>query len=178
MLFRSGVLNISNTTSAYKSYVVVSGNATINTISGAAFSGQLLFLQGVVGYTLTLTTAGNIKTNTGSSITITNTNIAILIFDATQNKWQVISNGSSSGGGVTEDQASVVWTGVHNFNGTSTSINSPTVIVGDELTDSVYINGTIKSDLYPVGKTIRWNITSEAESLKIQGTGKIGRAHV
>ena len=33
-----------------------------------------------------------------SSITITNTNIAILIFDAIQNKWQVISNGSSSGG--------------------------------------------------------------------------------
>lgn len=91
-------------TASYSSHVIVTGvNNTINTISGTAFQGQILFLEGTSTRTYTIGTTGNITTLTGSAMTLTNTNVMVFIYDITQapaGRWQMVTSGSSSGGGV------------------------------------------------------------------------------
>lgn len=86
-------------TASYSSHVIVTGvNNTINTISGAAFQGQILFLEGTLTRTYTIGTTENIKTLTGSSMTLSDTNVMIFIYDHTQSKWQMVTSGTSGGG--------------------------------------------------------------------------------
>jgi hypothetical protein len=94
----SGAIDISKDTSDYTSRVIVSnqGAATtddLDTITGAAHAGQLLFLQGVATKTTTLTNAGNIETINGLDFNIVDDDIIILMFDTTDNKWQQVTTG-------------------------------------------------------------------------------------
>ncbi|MEE9409329.1 MAG: hypothetical protein V3V41_00190 [Candidatus Heimdallarchaeota archaeon] len=55
------------------------------------------------------------------------------------------------GSGVTEDQSPVTWTGIHTFNGASTSINSGTIVLGDDPADNIFIQGKFNNNLVPDG---------------------------
>lgn len=109
IILPSTTLDISSTTTAYSSFVTIAPNSgttvTINTISGAAFNGQVLHLQAAPTITVTLGTSGNISTMTGSNMSYSNKNVVILIFDAGTNKWQMVTSGSNS-------SSSVLWSAV------------------------------------------------------------------
>ena len=76
----------------------------------------------------------NITTNSG-----TNNNSSIMTSAAIQNLV------STSGGGVTEDQPFVNWTGTHVFNGTFTTI-------GNSASDVLQINARVNSSIIPVNQ--------------------------
>lgn len=127
----SDVIDISptgNNPSDYSTYVRLlpegSTDDDLLTINGAAFSGQLLYLQGFQGVTVTLiegtaVNGGNILTE-GIELTITGGQIITLMFDpdadtgdvAVLGAWRVIAGGSATGGallltGLTADSTSV-----------------------------------------------------------------------
>ena len=56
-------------------------------------------------------------------------------------------------GGVEEGDSPVTWTGIHSFNGSSTSINSATIILGDQTSDNLSIIARINSSVIPDANT-------------------------
>ena len=93
----SGVIDISKGTDEYTSRVIVSpesGNTdNLDTITGAANAGQLLFLQGVQTNTITVTNSGNIETIDGADFSLADDDILVFMFDTTDNKWQQVTTG-------------------------------------------------------------------------------------
>ena len=175
----SGTINLSETTDNYSSRVIVypeSGSSDdLVTISGAKHAGQLLFLQGIQTYDITLKTTGNIETINGSDFVLSDDDNIILIFDSTDNKWQQVTTGKTGYGSVTESQATVTWTGIHSFNGTSTSINSATILFGDQTTDNISFGGRIATDIVPNSDNSRdlGSSSLEWKDLYVDGTGYI-----
>jgi len=100
----AGAIDIGKTTDNFSSRVIVtpqSGSTDdLDTISNAEHNGQLLFLQGVQTDTITLTNSGNIETIDGNDFKIVDDDIIILQFDVTDNKWQQVTIGKQSSGGV------------------------------------------------------------------------------
>ena len=182
----SGVLDVSASTGAYSSRVVVIGQGgsadDLEVILGAGFAGQILFFQPIQAVTLqsflktatawasgTSYSIGDVvlyasqrytcyvaHTSSGSilptdktkwyrnNIRITGATeqvvaideIILLQYDSTDSVWTVVSGGGSgsSGAGLADDN---VWTGINTFQGTATSINSPTINLGDAGTDII-----------------------------------------
>jgi len=90
----AGVIDISqNTTNDYSSNVKILGQTNpddLDTITGAAHAGQLLYLQAVLTTDINLTNSGNIITPDLADFVIDDGNIVTLIFDSTANKWRVL----------------------------------------------------------------------------------------
>ncbi len=79
----------------------LTGNLT--TILGAQRPGQRLLLYGIQGNTITIkNTAGatpnTILTPDATDFTLTDTNVALLVYDITTTQWRVLSGGGSGGG--------------------------------------------------------------------------------
>jgi len=128
----SGAINISrDSTSKFSTYVIVSGEGaaddTLATITGAAFSGQIIYLQPILTNQITLTeTGGNFILPGGTDVVVNSAKdgrqVVKLIFDVTvnANKWTLVSN-SAGGGGVTfpitptVDDREDTWTGSQNI---------------------------------------------------------------
>ncbi len=170
----SGTIDVENSsTGDYTSRIFLSGEGAVaddlTTINGVEFSGQVLYLQAISSTPITLKQTGNIYIPSGSDYTIDGLETVMLMWDGTNGvsgKWSVIANFSdTSSSGVTEDQSPVTWTGIHTFNGSSTSINSATIILGDETTDNINIGGRFNTDLDPSADgtkslgsaSLRWN---------------------
>ncbi len=96
----SDILDIGQGSGAYSSRVFInpqSGSADdLVTISGAGFNGQFLLLQPISGITITLKNSGNIVTITGNDFVLTGNNIIQLLFDASTNKWKMLTSGDAS----------------------------------------------------------------------------------
>jgi len=109
----SGAINISReSTSKFSTYVIVSGEGaaddTLATITGAAFSGQIIYLQPILTNQITLTeTGGNFILPGGTDVVVNSAKdgrqVIKMIFDVTvnANKWTLVSNSAGGGGGVT-----------------------------------------------------------------------------
>ena len=162
----SGVLDVGIDTltpaNAYSSRVICLGGATsgasidINTIAGAAYAGQMLYLQAVATTFLTLKHGtGNIFSPTGADVEFSNKEIITLQFDSTSGTvggdW-IVSSSITGGGTVSGLLASNnVWTGTNSFTGstfsssatTSTSITSPQIYLGDQASDTINITGAV-----------------------------------
>lgn len=99
----TGVIDISKDTSDYTSRVIITPETgttdDLVTITGAAYAGQLLFMQGVAGDTITLKNSGNIETIDGSDFSLADDDIIILMFDTTDNAWQQVTTGKQGGAG-------------------------------------------------------------------------------
>jgi len=115
------------------SWTVVSGQSAsadnLVTINGAAFSGQILYLQ-AKNQAITLKTTGNIHTNDNADVVLSAFNsgagtggeVATLIYDdkVTGGNWVVVNvgaGGGSSGAGLGDNN---VWTGTNEFQNTVT----------------------------------------------------------
>jgi len=100
----SGAIDIGKSTDNFSSRVIVtpeSGSTDdLVTISNAEHNGQLLFLQGIQTDTITLKNSGNIETIDGNDFDIVDDDIIIFQFDVTDNKWQQVTIGKQSSGGV------------------------------------------------------------------------------
>lgn len=99
----AGEIDIGRDSGNYSSRIIVAPNAgltdDLETILNAQFSGQLLFLQGIQGNTITIKTTGNIETILGVDFTLADDDILIFQFDVTDNKWQQITVGKQTAGG-------------------------------------------------------------------------------
>lgn len=118
----AGVLTVSEGTDGYSSRVVitVASPTDLDTITGAAYAGQLLFLQ-ADGNTITLKHGtGNITTPDSVDFDVVTTGIALLQYDtlgAGAPLWRVVATyGGGSGGAPTEV---FDWTADHRANGNS-----------------------------------------------------------
>jgi len=109
----NGIADISqNTETAYTSYVridVTGPTNVLDTLAGAAFDGQLVWLENVGPMTIAQSTVGNggnIVTADGNDIVFTNPQVTPMIFEASlvptagvQGGWRVIAGGGTGGGG-------------------------------------------------------------------------------
>ncbi|MDH3833824.1 MAG: hypothetical protein OES34_06650 [Nitrosopumilus sp.] len=101
----TGAIDIGIKSTDYSSRVIISPESgstdDLVTITGAAFSGQLLFLQGVATNTITIKNSGNIETLDGADFTLADDDIIIFMYDTTDTAWQQVTTGkqTSMGGG-------------------------------------------------------------------------------
>ena len=170
----SDTIDIANSsTGKFTSRVFLLGQGgvadNLATINGVAFEAQIIYIQAVSTTPITLKRTGNIYIPSGSNYTIDGLETVMLMWDGTNGvsgKWAIIANFSdTSSSGVTEDQSPVTWTGIHSFNGASTSINSAFITLGDETTDVINFGGRVNTDLDPSGDatkslgsaSLRWN---------------------
>ena len=130
---------------------------TLDEIIGKKYDGQMVIITGISGQSaITIThgsgSAGQALCPGDVDYTLENDESIILIDDVTAatQSWRILSGSiSTASGGVTESSTPVVWTGIHSFNGTSTSINSGTIVLGDNSTDNLSIVAQIASTLIP-----------------------------
>lgn len=81
----------------------IGNTADLVTILGAQRPGQRLLLYGIQGNTITIkntaaATPNTILTPDATDFTLTDTNVALLVYDTTTTKWRVLSGGGSGGG--------------------------------------------------------------------------------
>lgn len=102
----SGAIDIGKTSSKFTSYIIVLGQGAtddfLDTITGAAFAGQICYLQAVTTTKITLTNSGNIITPDGANLAVNAGNLATLIFDPTVSgggKWRVVAVSTGVAGG-------------------------------------------------------------------------------
>jgi len=102
----SGAIDIGKTSGNFTSYIIVLGQGAaddfLDTITGAAHAGQILYMQAVITTKITLTNSGNIITADGANLDVNGGNIATLIFDPTVpagGKWRVVSVSLGVAGG-------------------------------------------------------------------------------
>jgi len=99
----TGAIDIGVDSDKYTSYIIVSGEGAVDddlvTITGAAFSGQLLYLQAITTTKITLTNADNIITPDGMDFDVEAGNVVSLVFDPTisSGKWRVLTAGVGAG---------------------------------------------------------------------------------
>ena len=122
----SNAITINSASNKYSSYIIVGTPATtINTIYGAGFNGQILFLQGVTTITHILGTSGNIQTIDGTNYSLVDDDVIILIFDIVVNKWKQITRGRSTvSGGANTTLSNLSLTTTINTDLLPASINS------------------------------------------------------
>lgn len=104
-IIAAGVLDISNsTTGEFSSRVIVTGQGAaaddLDTITGAAYAGQILFLQATATTPITLKHAtGNIWSPTLADYVVTDKEIVLLQYDTVNTVWSCVANFVASGGG-------------------------------------------------------------------------------
>lgn len=105
-------LDVSQATGAYTSKIIVvaESGTTDNLIGidGAAFDGQVLILQGVIGATITIkhmAVGGNIRTFSGTDIMLTGNQNMQFSFDTASSEWAQVGGGSTGSGAGLADPA-------------------------------------------------------------------------
>lgn len=180
-LMSSGAINIgveNGSIGGIASRIIVTGELVaaddLNTITGAKHAGQILFLQAVETTPITLKHAavgGNIWIPTLSDYIVTGGEIVMLQYDTVNTVWSAVANFTAAGD-ITESSTPVVWTGIHSFNGVSTSINSGTIVLGDNTTDNISFGGRIGTSILPISNNL-YNLGSsslEWKDIHIVGT--------
>lgn len=168
-----GLMFVSSTTST-----------TLDEVIGKKYDGQMIILTGISGQSaITIThgsgVAGQILCPGDVNYLLENDESVILFHDvinAIQPTWRLLAGSiATSSGGVTESDSPVTWTGIHSFNGTSTSINSASIFLGDVDTDNLFITAKIASTLIPDADNTYSLGTSllEWRDLHVDGTGYI-----
>ncbi len=138
-----------------------SNNVTIHLLGNLLTldSNQTTQISGSVSNEISFLTASSIRMEINNSsiimleeLSMFNLNKITNVNDPT-NPQDVVTlqyfNDNVGGGGVTEDQSPVTWTGIHSFNGTSISINSPNIFLGDQTTDLIFGAGRLQRDWIP-----------------------------
>jgi len=166
-----GGSNVSDTIQVLNPYQIVKPKGTENPINikwldKASHDGQILILEpfykhptadnssNTTAYSLVLKTAGNI--NISSDITVASGGKVFLqwtenvpITNSSSGSWTIISQ--SSGGSGVSLSGTNTWTGTNTFSGgfstagTTTSLTSPNIYLGDQSTDAITISGGITS---------------------------------
>jgi len=156
----NNTLDLSQGTGAYTSHWVwaESGSEPLEEISAGGgtagdesgfMAGQLLFIENVETQTPTIKDASsgsmsasnpNIKTLDGNDYTFPSTKtIVLFMYTDIDGKWHQVSNPS---GGVSLSGVNT-WTGINAFtSGTSFSVTSPNIYLGDASGDNVFAQGT------------------------------------
>ena len=110
----NNTLDISSSTGSYSSHVIWfgSGSNTLEIISGAAFNGQILFLESTQTLTQTIKdrsntsggNTGNIKTLDGNDLALgTDKTIVLLMYSDVDSLWHQVSNPAGGGSGATRE---------------------------------------------------------------------------
>ena len=140
----SGEIDVGDTTDAYTSYIMLTGSTNpddLVTISNPTHAGQILIIETVPELVLKHNT-GNIFIPDEADRTITAGGICTLIWDTAVHsaKWTLVS--TSDAGGVSLSGVNT-WTGVNTFSsGTSFSVTSPNIYLGDASGDNIFAQGT------------------------------------
>jgi hypothetical protein len=153
---------------------------TLDEIIGKKYDGQMVILTGInTQSAITIThasgVAGQILCPGDINYTLSDDESVILIDDVTAStqSWRLISNSLISG--VTESQATVTWTGIHSFSGTTTSLNSSSILLGDSVSDSISLGGRIVTDIkIDSGNVIKSYDTQEIGYQVTNGTQTVG----
>jgi len=114
---------------------------------------MVLYLSMKNGFgNITVKTTGNIVPINGEEFTMSSqNNIYCFMWDIGLQKWLQISTPLA----VTQGQQIVIWTGLHSFNGSSFTVNSTTIVLGDSNTDNLFINAKMNTDLvFEANKTV------------------------
>ena len=107
-ILEDGSSNPLNVISVDKVVTISAGlTANLTTILGAQRPGQRLLLYGIQGNTITIkhtaaATPNTILTPDATDFNLSDTNVALLVYDITTAKWRVLSGGGSGGGGLTD----------------------------------------------------------------------------
>lgn len=94
----SGKADISIASGKFSRYVIVKAETgTTDTLDNipAVFAGQDLYLQAFATHTITISNAGNIDPDGGSSFSLTTNKLVYLKWDYINNKWRLISGGGA-----------------------------------------------------------------------------------
>lgn len=105
----SDAIDIGKDTEKYTSYIIItaqSGTAdNLATITGAAFSGQMLWVQPISTHTITIKDGtGNIRTNTGADFVLGPSDTIAFIFDPTvgSGQWSLVSASTAAVSGANQ----------------------------------------------------------------------------
>ena len=169
----SGVLDVAESTGAYSSRIVVSGQSSsadnLVRIGGASHAGQILFLQAVNTTPITLkhytdegSAKGNIFIPGGSDYTVDSKEIVLLQWDTININPAHISSGteygqwtliSSSDGSTNLLTSNNVWTGTNQFTGSYVTVTGSfsalgtAITLGDTDTDIINFGGKMGTDI-------------------------------
>ena len=110
----NNTMDISSATGSYSSHVIwfAGGSNTLEIISGAAFNGQILFLESTQSLTQTIKdrsntsggNTGNIKTLDGNDLALgTDKTIVLLMYSDVDSLWHQVSNPAGGGSGATRE---------------------------------------------------------------------------
>ena len=140
----SNTLDISQDTGLNSTYWIwpAGGSSTLEIISGAQFSGQILFVEITQTQTETIKdrsntsggTTGNIKTLDGNDLVLgTDKTIVLFMFSAVDNIWHQVSNPSvgTAGAGLADNN---IWTGTNEFNGSFVTVAGTFTATGASIT--------------------------------------------
>jgi hypothetical protein len=167
----NNTLDVSSSTGAYSSHVIwwAAGSNTLEIISGAAFNGQILFLESTQTLTQTIKdrsntsggNTGNIKTLDGNDLALgTDKTIVLLMYSDVDESWHQVSNPSS---------------GSSSWVGTATSdLNMATYDI--QGVDTVYFNASGTSDATIDGSTagLSHNVaTGDVHTFQINSNTKL-----
>ena len=164
IMISSDTIDISSTTdTGFSSRVSITGQTTaddLKQIDGASNAGQILFLQSITGQTITLkhhtgsAGGGNINIPGGTDYVMGAQDIVLLQWDTINpaytnsgGQWTLVS--SSSGSSLLS--STNTWTGTNTFSGafstagSTTSLTSANIYLGDQSTDAITITGAITS---------------------------------
>lgn len=99
----SGVLDVSQSTGAYSSYVIVDCEGVgptddLVTISGAAHAGQILLMEGIATQTVTIKNSGNIETLDGNDWLLQDDDFILFVYSDIDAKWQQVTTGKQPTG--------------------------------------------------------------------------------
>jgi len=155
----NNTMDVSERSSAYTSHIVwgAGGSNQLDIIAGAVFTGQIIVIESTETLTQTITDesnvtgppAGNIKTLDGNDLVLgTRKTLVYFMFSNIDSFWHQVSNPAGGGGISASDN--VVWTGIHIFNGSSFTVNSPIIQVGFTGSDSLVINAGLIGSVVPL----------------------------
>ncbi len=165
-LTSSKTIDIGKDSGNFSSRVILanSGAFQLETISGAAHNGQILFLQGVQTETIVVTNAGNIETLDGVNFIIEDDDIILFQFDVTDNKWQQVTKGKQA---IAASEV-FTWTADHSAATFDlTNLDRLRFVVSSAAASSAgdpsnYISSTAMFWNMPTGDNFQWNIQNTA----------------
>jgi hypothetical protein len=142
-------LSIDGAYTSHWIWAVGGGSNQLEEIENASFNGQLLFIESTATVTQTIkddsasglvASSPNIKTLDGNDLVLgTDKTIVLFMYTDIDGKWHQVSNPS---GGVSLSGVNT-WTGINTFtSGTSFSVTSPNIYLGDASGDNIFAQGT------------------------------------